>query len=99
MDKPFTLLLPPNTPELFFPAIREMMYYFSENGMIRGRGAPPDYHGYLFHIVIRDKSIFREIFRRFSKYLGDMIANFSLLSHDYQQFNFSAIYPLDRAIH
>jgi hypothetical protein len=75
-----------------------MMKYFSENGRIRERGAPPDYHGYLFHINLGDKSIFREIFRSFSEYLGHMIANLSLLSDDYQQFKFSAKYPLDNAI-
>jgi hypothetical protein len=98
MAKPFTVLLPPNTPEIFFPAISEMIYYFSVNGMIRGRGAPPDYHGYLFHIMIGDRPILREIFRRLSEFLDDMNANINLLRLRYQRYNFSAIYPLDSAI-
>jgi hypothetical protein len=83
MDKPFTLLLPPHTPEIFFPAISEMMYYFSVNGMIRGRGAPPDYHGYLYHIMIGDRPTLREIFRRLSEFAGKMNANIYRLKHKY----------------
>jgi hypothetical protein len=79
--KPFTVLLPPDAKKKFIPAFRKMMKYFSKNGRIRERGTPPDYQGYLFHINLGDKSIFREIFRSFSEYLGDMIANLSLLSH------------------
>jgi len=55
--RPFNVLIPPHAREIFYPAIIRMMEYFSVQGMIRTRGTPPTYHGYLYHIKIGAKPI------------------------------------------
>ena len=92
----FTFLLPRNTKKKYFPAIRRMLKKFLANGSIRGKGAPPDYHGYLFHVTIGDKPILREIMRSLSEFLRH--ANINRLRVKYQRYNFSDTYPLDPAI-
>jgi hypothetical protein len=79
----FTFLLPRNTKKKYFPAIRRMLKKFLANGSIRGKGKKPDYHGYLFDVIIGDRPILREIMRSLKKKV--LRANFNRLRVKYQK--------------